>query len=237
MRGILHGAVAVVLGLAVLPAFAADDKKADADKKDAPDAKKDPDKKDVNTKDSLKAGELVGKLTNVDETKKAIKLQITIEYPELNVGEAQALAQSERDLAVAQAKRDFQGVLNAQNAMAQHQAKLYNVKSQTKDLDLQTIEDVKVRLANPPPQYDAKGNIKKLTEAEKKELKGPDPSLPGYQAEFANLHNEQFVKVTLVKKKDAPKHPPKGKDLDPEALLENLPQISMIEILGEPPPK
>jgi hypothetical protein len=235
MRGIRYGAVAVVLGLLVLPAFA-DDKKPDPDKKDAPDAKKDADKPPVVNKDSMKAGELVGKLTNVDETKKAIRLQVTIEYQELNVNEANALASEERNLAIAQAKRDLNGVVNAQRNIALHTAKLYDLKQQTKDLDLQTIDDVKVRLTNPPPQYDAKGNIKKPTAAELKELKGPDTSLPGYQAEFANLHNEQFVKVTLVKKKDAPK-PPKGKDFDPAAMLDNLPQISMIEILGELPPK
>jgi hypothetical protein len=229
MRRVLCGAAVFVLGLAVLPAFA-DDKKADADKKDAPDAKK-----DVVNKDSMKAGELVGKLTNVDETKKAIRLQVTIEYTELNGGEANALAQEERNLAIAQAKRDVNGIVSAERNIAIHTAKLYDVKQKTKDLDLQTIDDVKVRLTNPPPQYDAKGNIKKPTAAELKELKGPDTSLPGYQAEFANLHNEQYVKITLVKKKDAPKHP-KPKDFDP-ADLDNLPQISMIEILGELPAK
>jgi hypothetical protein len=233
MRRLGWGVVVLAFGLMASSAIRADDKKDDP-KKDAPDAKKDKDADNVNSEKTMKAGQLVGKVIGADETKKSIKIQIKIEYPELNAGEAQALQQAQIQLAQAQAKRDFQGVVNAQNSIAQHSNNLYTVKSVTKDLDIQSTEEVKVRFVNPPPVYDSKGNIKKPTAAELKELKGSDASLPGYEAQFSNLHNEQYVRVSLVKKKDAPKPHPKGKDFDPEAALADLPQASMIEILGEP---
>jgi hypothetical protein len=299
MRRLLCGLLALALGLFVLPAFAADDKKADDAKKDPPDVKKDKDAPDVskdkdapdpkndkdapdpkkdkdapnpkndkdnpdlkkdkdapdakkdkdnpdakkdkdtaNSEKTLKAGQIVGKLLAVDETKKSLHVQVEIDYQEPNAGEFQALQQAEFNLAQARAKRDFQGMANAQNDIVIHTSKLYTPKQMMKEIDLTTTDEVKVRLTNPPPTYDAKGNVKKPTAAELKELKGPDTSLPGYQGDFASLHNEQIIRVTLVKKKDAPKpHPKGGKDFDPEAALADLPQVSMIEILGEPPPK
>jgi hypothetical protein len=213
------------------PALGADDKKADDVKKDAPDAKKDKDKDNVNSETTMKAGQLVGKVIGVDETKKSIKLQLTFEYAEPNAGEFQALQQAELDLARA---RDANSALNARRAIADHSSKLYTMKQQTKDVDLQATDEVKVRFVNPPPVFDSKGNIKKPTAAELKEMKGADASLPGYEAQFSNLHNDQYVRVSLVKKKDASKPRPKDKNFDPEAALADLPHASMIEIVGEP---
>jgi hypothetical protein len=63
-----------------------------------------------------------------------------------------------------------------------------------------TIDDVKVRTKNPPVAYDDKGNKKKYTAKELKELKG-DSKLPGYTAGFEDLKTNQYVQVTLVRKK------------------------------------
>src|SRR5215470_4755 len=59
------------------------------------------------------------------------------------------------------------------------------------DVELQAIDDVVVRTARPREQVDDKGKVKRLTRAELKELKGPDPKLPGYKAEFGDLQTEQ----------------------------------------------
>jgi hypothetical protein len=99
-----------------------------------------------------------------------------------------------------------------------------------------------VRLARPPEQFDDKGKVKRYTAKELKELKGPDPKLPGYQATFSDVREGQIVTVNLVKKKDAParlpprrpKNPRDAKDVDANLLLENLPQISQIMVLLEP---
>ena len=65
---------------------------------------------------------------------------------------------------------------------------------------LMTIDDLKVRTQEPPVAYDEKGNKKKYTAKEKKELKG-DPKLPGYTAGFEDLKVNQIVEVWLVYKK------------------------------------
>ena len=73
---------------------------------------------------------------------------------------------------------------------------------QHKEFELQVDDEVKVRRQDPPIQYDDKGKLRKPTAEELKEFKGPDPKLPGYSAEYADLKNGQVVKVTLSKRKD-----------------------------------
>jgi hypothetical protein len=87
--------------------------------------------------------------------------------------------------------------------------KITNVDPQDKSISLQlgrknekimTIDDVKVRSKNPPIAYDDKGNKKKYTAKELKELRG-DAKLPGYAADFNDLKANQVVEVSLVYKK------------------------------------
>jgi hypothetical protein len=186
----------------------------------------------------LKAGELVGKIAAINESKKSLRVKITYALPKLNVGEYNALVQAQRQYAVAVAKRDYNGARNAQLQMALHQAKLYTYENKTYELEVATVEDVVVRNNKPPEQFDEKGKPKKYTKAELKELKGPNPKLPGYTAEFSDIQQDQLVRFHLVKQKGArPVKPkPKGKDKDAELDLEgNLPQASMIVILAQPP--
>lgn len=241
MRRLLTGIAALFLGLIVLPAFAAD--KDDKAKKDpAPDAKKDADKKDAaNTDKTIKLGQLVGKVVEVNETKKSIRLQVGYDVAKPNVGEIQALMNCKAQIAQAMYGRppDYNQIASLQQQMAQHSARLQTIEHKTQDVELTGTDDVKIRLAEPPPAFDDKGNIKKRTSKELKELKGdpkdPDYKLPGYPGEFSDLRNEQIVRVNLIKKKDAPKPVgPKPKDADIELLGENMPQASQIEILGEP---
>jgi hypothetical protein len=241
MRRLLAGIAALLLGLLVLPVFAAD--KDDKDKKDpAPDAKKDADKKDdANTEKTIKLGQLVGKVVEVNETKKSIRLQVGYNVSEPNIGEIQALENCKIQLAQAMYRRppDYNQIASLQQQMAQHAANSTSVERKTKDVEVTGTDDVKVRLAEPPPMFDDKGNIKKRTAKELKELKGdpkdPDFKLPGYPGAFSDLRMEQIVKVNLIKKKDAPKPVgPKPKDADVDLLGENLPQASQIEIVAEP---
>jgi len=220
-------------GLLVLPLWAADEKKDD---------KKDVDKKGP---ELIKAGTLVGKVVAIDESKRSIKLHI--EVPELNQGEYNGLLQAQVDLARAAADPNPQSRLQkiqaAQNKMAQHQARLYTSKGH--DVDLNTAEDVKVRLKNPPTKFDDKGKIVRYTEKELKELKGDDPKQPGYNGEFTDVRPGTIIEARLVKKKGTPMIPkpmpgPKGKDVDPvdiKALwAEYTPLATLIIVLAEPPP-
>jgi len=89
------------------------------------------------------------------------------------------------------------------------QGKITHIDAMEKSIQLQigrrnekvmTIDDVKVRTKNPPVAYDDKGNKKKYTPKELKELKG-DSKLPGYTAGFEDLKTNQIVEITLVRKK------------------------------------
>jgi hypothetical protein len=242
-------AAAFLLLVPFLPVLAAEpdvkkDKDADLKKdKDVSKKDKDVDKNATNTEKKIKAGQLSGKIIAVNESKKSIRLRVTYPVPKLNTGAANQLAQAQlamqRALANSDPRQRIQAVQQVQLQVAQAQQNLYTFEQKSKDLDLQTTEDVKVRMAKPPDQFDEKGKIKKYTPKELKELKGPDPKLPGYQGEFSDLRQDQVVSVNLIKNKDAPKVRPKpkaGKDADADVdLLANyLPQVSMVMILREP---
>jgi hypothetical protein len=245
MRHLARAAAVLLCGGLAMSAFAADKDKADA-KKDAAETKKAAEK-GVTTEKMYRAGQLAGKVLTVVESKKSLRLQVTLQYPKLNPGALNSLIQAQASMQQAALNRDpngrAQGILSAQRQMLQAQATLYTMETKTKDVELQTIDDVKVRLAQPPEMFDEKGKPKKYTAKELKELRGPDPKLPGYNAEFSDLHEGQIVTVTLVKKKDAPaklpprkpiKDPKEAKDIDADLLLENLPQISVILIVADP---
>ena len=74
-----------------------------------------------------------------------------------------------------------------------------------------------------------KGNPTTPSKAELKKLKGPDPTLPGYTAEFEQVHVGQYVQVYLPKPKAA-KSTAKRDDGDVEPTG---PKAVMIYIVGE----
>lgn len=132
------------------------------------------------------------------------------------------------------AKKQGQLVQQLQNAMNSYQLHLtqaqltpaqspYMVKTDTKDVMFHAAEDMKVRFASPPQAFDDKGNVKKYTADELKELKGTgdDAKLPGYTGSVEKLTAGMPVKVTLIKykpkkedKKDADKKDADKKDAD-----------------------
>ena len=203
-------------------------KKGDGKKSAAKNADKD---KDTNTEKMVKAGVVTGKVMAVIEDKKSIRIQVTLQVPKLNPGALQNIQRAQIQLAQANSP---QAMINARNALAQAQAGLYTIENVQKDYELQATDDVKVRMRNPPAQFDDKGRIKRYTQKELKELKGNDKQ-PGFPAEFSDLKQDQIVKVSLIRKKGAPRAPvKKGKDVDPDLLNDFLPQMSSIIILAEP---
>ncbi|HZY87395.1 MAG TPA: hypothetical protein VFE78_21340 [Gemmataceae bacterium] len=99
---------------------------------------------------------------------------------------AQQMAQIQRIAAQMQV-----GQLRAQN-------NLYNVVNRTQDIEFMAEESVKVRTMELPEQFDEKGNVKKYTKEELKQLKGKDTKLPGYESAFESLRAGQLVQVTLA---------------------------------------
>jgi len=238
----------------------------DIDKKPAPDVKKDVDKKKpdvskdvdkktttgqttnpnlkkdldkgVNTERMVQAGQLAGKIMSVAESNKSIRIQITLTYTVLDEGEANGLLQAQVKYQQALYKRppDLNALRDAQIDMLRHQAKLYKIEQKTQDLEVKASDDVKVRTLTPPEVFDDKGELKKLTAQDLKELKGDNPRLPGYNAEFSDLHEGQLVQVNLTRKPGAPIRSTtrRGKDTDPDLLLSDYePKASVIVILGE----
>jgi hypothetical protein len=227
MRNVPRYAAFLALIILALPVVAADEKPAGKGK--TPNWKKDMEGHQNSAK-TVAAGVVTGKIVAIVEGKKSIRLQVQI--PTLNPGAMQSMMQAQYNLARANSP---QALFNAQRQMMQAQAQMY--RYQAKDYELQAIDDVKVRLAQPPAQFDDKGRVKKYTAKELKELKGDDPKLPGYQGEFGDLKQDQVVQVTLVKKKDAPRVPAKKtKDAEVDLLQDHLPEVSMILVISEPKP-
>jgi hypothetical protein len=252
----------MLLGLVVLPGFAADDVKPDAKKDvdkpsdakkdvdkptdpktdpkkdvDKPtDPKKDTDKPDAKKDKERKAGVLDGEVVSYDEAKKSLKMRVNYVVPKFNQNEANALAQAQADYQRAIAKGDRNGAANAQRAIAEHQAKVTTPERKSTDLTLDLLDNASIRAHDPPLQFDDKGKPKKYTAKELKELKG-DSKEPGYPADAADLKSGVLVEVTLVEDKDAAKSKPtpKGKDkeTDPDLLKDHLPKAKAIMIMGE----
>jgi len=250
MRHLLCGVITLFLVIIVLPGYGADKK----DKKDAPDAKKEDVKKDADNKESpwVRVGQLTGTLVDVNESNKGIRVRVDV--PRLNPQAVLGLAQAQQgvvmaQLALAQAAAQpppqrYQALFNAQLRMAQaqqnvarQQSHLYHKVSQ--EVEMQTIDDLVVRLIGPAPKFNDKGKRVRPTAKELKEAKGTNPKLPGYQAAFSDLHHNQVIQVTLARTKNAPKAKPvnpKNKDADTDLLADAKPHVSMIIVLADPTP-
>jgi hypothetical protein len=207
------------LALAAVPPFAAAaDKGMAGDKKEA-------------AAKMIAAGELTGRVVNVEQTKKSFTLEVTLTYQVPNPGAIANIANIKLQMAQA---RDINTVRNLQVQLLQAQVQMMQVHKENHNIDVDASDDVKVRLKDPPVTFDDKGNVKKYTAKELKELKG-DPKLPGYAGDFDSIHQDQIIQVTLSKMKEAPKKAGKEKDKDADALAgDNKPVATMIMILAEP---
>ncbi len=106
-----------------------------------------------------------------------------------------------------------------------------------KDIDLRASEDCKIRSKHPPVEYDDKGKIKVWTSKELKDLKGTS-KLPGYPADFERLTVGQVVTVYFPKPaKAAPKTDKTAKNKVPEFDPATKPEVVMIVVEIEAPPK
>ena len=100
----------------------------------------------------------------------------------------------------------------------------------------------KVRTYDLPPNYDEKGNVKKYTAAELKDLKGKDSNLPGYESSFDQLQTGQVLKVTLARTKEPAKSDKdndkdedkdKDKDLDKDKSADKKSEVTLILIKSD----
>jgi flagellar basal body-associated protein FliL len=213
---------AVGLGtiMALVSSSAADDTKDTSPKKDSP-------KKAVKEK-PIKTDSFTGKLIRVEGSQRTLAVRVTAKIPQENTGAAQNLANLKLQLLTA---RDPNSIRNITVQMAQNQANLVNYKDQSKDVELEIADDLKVRTLVEPIEYDDKGKPRRLTAKEKAELKGPDPKLPGYEADFDNLKVNQTVTVYVPQKKSS------GKSNVKDLVFENKQKLKavMVVIVKESP--
>jgi hypothetical protein len=216
-------AAALVGLLAALPALGAEgpDKKADAKKeigfpppageKAAPEASP-----------YVPLGTLAGVVRSADSSG-GLSLRVTVRVLEPNpqaqekyLSQQRQLLERQRQIMTnpnpAQAQQQMQDFLRDAERLMQSQKDLFRVKSVEKDVELDLAEDVKVRARQPAQQFDEKGNIKRYTPQELKELRG-DGKLPGYAAELSDLQPGQTVLVKVVRRK--PADAPAGKPATP----------------------
>jgi hypothetical protein len=90
-----------------------------------------------------------------------------------------------------------------------------------KQVKLCVVDGVQVRARLLPMAFDDKGAPRKLATEEIKELRGTDPKVPGYAADYSDLKAGQAVIIYLGRMKTA--KPKDGSQAD-EQLAENNPQ-------------
>ena len=197
-------------------------------------AKKEPDKKEPEKKEPEKdkapppvkivqKGQAVGTVGNLSETDGKFTLQMKIKYLEPNVQAQQNYVRDIQNLMNRQAnlvtirnpvQRQQEMIKIMQDAQKIQGGNFFSVKERDQHIDVELADDGIVRLANPPAVFDDKGNLKKLTADELKEMKGPDTLLPGFPAERDALRNGQTVMVVVGTKTGGPMKPEDKKEVD-----------------------
>jgi hypothetical protein len=236
------------------PAAKADDKK----DKDAPkpDAKKDKDapkpdpapaepKEKKAAQDKLFASRraIECKLVQVEGAQRYLTVQITLKYAVPNAGAANNLANLQRQMLDAaritnpiDRQRRFTEI---SIEIEKNKRNLYDLKQENQRVELQAADDMKVRTLLLPVEYDDTGKVRKLSDKELRDLRGPDQKLPGYAADFDSLKPEQVVDIYVAPPKGnpakaKPKAKPKETDRDVPAE-EAKPRLLMVVIKREAP--
>ena len=131
--------------------------------------------------------------------------------------------------AAVQAKNNGQAQQVAQQ-MQETAAKYYEMVDVPYEFALKSDKDLIVRRQKLPPKEPEEGKPAKYTEEELKALKGDDPKVPGYKAEFKDLDKDIPVKVYLDKSKIKAPAKDKKKDKDePDEIV--LYHVRMFVIL------
>ena len=170
--------------------------------------------------DKLASGQFTGFLLTTPGSDRAFTVRVQYQDVQLKPNALRTAnnqsAQANRQLQqiarlqqqMARSKNPAQQLAQIQRILAQMQVgqlrtqqNLYNVVTRYQDVEFQAEENVKVRTMELPEQFDEKGNIKKYTKEELKELKGKDTHLPGYESTFEGLRAGQLIQVTLAEHK------------------------------------
>lgn len=207
-----------------LPAFAADEKQESTPQKEAP-ATASPKEKTPKPKPFTYGLKFPAKLLRIESKQHTLTVEVKYKGSQVNTDAVRSLTNLRRQLI---GNRDPNSIRNIYIEMAKNEQNLF--KTETEKIELQPADDLKVRTRQLPLETDEKGKPRRLTEKEKRELKGPDPKLPGYTADFDSLKPDQQVEVYLEKSAKNMSQQ-KLKDL---AAAKEKPKAVMIVILAEP---
>jgi hypothetical protein len=179
----------------------------------AQDKSKAPDKSAASVDaDTLKEGEYFGKLINTPGSDGQFTIRIDMSRYEAKDTTAASRANTQlnndlqraRQLEQAVALNPTQQQVNAlqqvYNQIRQDQSKqrdAYKVTPDSKDVDFHASPDMTVRFLLPPVVYDDKGERKKFSLIDLREMRGVDPNVPGYEAKLSDLQPGQIVRVSL----------------------------------------
>lgn len=175
----------------------------------------------------ITAGIVTGKVVTWDAKKKSsITLEVPYDVPNPSAIETEAkleaqMAQVQANPRIGAADR-INRITDLNRQIAQNKTHL--TKQEKTKIEFQLADSVNYRRAELPTKTED-GKVKKYTEKEKRELKGPNPKLPGYTAAEEDVHTNLTVTVYLQKKKEA--KPSKDKNAPP-------PPVTMILIMKEP---
>jgi hypothetical protein len=217
-------------------------------KKDGDDPKDKKDKKKAEIKEKFSYGvKFMGKVTAVDTngTNRDFTLQVSNKVQEIDTGVQQQLLQQQQQLANHQREylqaRTVQGKQQAQqrmqqsqNQIAQTMQRLYKVKDVTKDFKFRPAENVIYRTLYAEPEYDDKGDLKKLTKEDLDRLKGKHKDLPGYEATADILRVNANAAVYTPKAKVQPKELKKKTD-DDDPVVTDRQEVILVIIVNTPP--
>jgi hypothetical protein len=229
MRYVLSG-LGLLLTLGFLSLAAAADDTKDKDSSSNKTTKSaDKDSKTGYSEKKAKAGEpFTAKLLQVEGAQRYFNVEVSWKTPKENAGAAQNIANLQRQLV---GNRDPNSIRSIYTQITQNQQNLVTYKDEKKKLELSAVDEIVVRTMLPPVEYDDKGKVKKLTPKEIKALKGPDPSLPGFPADFDSLKPNKKVKIYLLKSKESSRTKSADKD---ETKAKEKPKVKMIVIVSEP---
>jgi hypothetical protein len=187
--------------------------------------------------ENLPAGQFTGTLVTAPGSDRTFTVRIsfqrlqlrnTTQVPRANYGLNQSLLRKQQEILrlqqqMARSRQPVNEMRRIQQLMGQMQLEIarqqlrpqqlpYQAVTSAQEVEFQVTEDVKVRTLVLPDVFDDKGNIKKYTAKELKELKGKDSHLPGYESAVENLTPGQVVQITLAAAKKP--NPAAGKDKD-----------------------
>jgi hypothetical protein len=226
MRPNLRRSTYTLLLLSILPLAAVGQDRSDLDREK--DERKEMEK-------MVRLGEVSGILTKLGGDR-TLTLKVTLRYLEPNASAFQNRQNLlRRQMEIMRNRNPLERqrqMAQLANDIAKNELNLYKPKEVQKDLEVVATEKVKVRSLQPPLAFDDKGNPRKYTQQELRDLKG-EGHLPGYMSDYDSLRTGQAVTVRVAQKKSAGG----GRILERKLLETDKPYATMIVIVSEPAPQ